>query len=132
MAGKEFKINDKNKISVGIKVTTAGGRRYGYANVPESEKFHELIYKDSLFNTRQFKPYFRLDLKVNYTLNTKKLTHEIGIDLVNILNTKNILSLAYAPNLFDPSKEPIAERYQLGFLPLVYYKIEFSFGRKKE
>ncbi len=131
LGGKEFRINAKNKISVGLKVTTAGGRRYGYANIAESEKFHELIYKDSLFNTRQFKPYFRLDLKINYVLNTKKLTHEIGIDLVNILNTKNILALSYAPNLFDPSKEPIAKRYQLGFLPIVYYKIEFSFGKQK-
>lgn len=130
LIGKEFKINDKNMISAGIKMTAAGGRRYGYVDVAQSEVHHELIFKDSLLNTRQFRDYFRLDLKVTYRLNTEKLTHEIGLDLVNILNTKNILALSYAPNLFDPTKEPIAERYQLGFLPIFYYKVDFSLSRK--
>jgi hypothetical protein len=48
------------------------------------------------------------------------------------LNTKNLLSLAYAPRL-DPTdmSEPTAERTQLGFLPIFYYKIDFK-AKKKE
>ena len=130
LAGKEFKINDKNMISAGVKVTAAGGRRYGYVDIDQTIANNELVYKDSLFNTRQFKDYFRLDFKITYVLNTEKLTHEIGLDLVNILNTENILALSYAPNLINPSAEPIAERYQLGFLPIFYYKVDFSFNRK--
>jgi hypothetical protein len=53
------------------------------------------------------------------------MTHEIGLDLVNILNTQNLLSLTYAPNLKDPSAAPFAEKQQLGFLPIFYYKIDF-------
>src|SRR5690554_5231210 len=130
LVGKEFKINAKSMISAGLKFTAAGGRRYGYVDVEQSEIQHELVYKDSLFNTRQFKDYFRLDLKITYRYNAKKVTHEIGLDLVNILNTKNILALSYAPSLTDPSKEPIAERYQLGFLPIFYYKIDFFLTKK--
>ena len=130
LAGKEFKINDKNMISAGFKVTAAGGRRYGYVDINQTIANSELVYKDSLFNTRQFKDYFRLDFKLTYVLNTEKLTHEIGLDLVNILGTENVLALSYAPNLFDPSKEPIAKRYQLGFLPIFYYKVDFSFKKK--
>src|SRR5690554_8111629 len=103
-------------ISAGVKVTAAGGRKYGYVDIDQTIANNELVYKDSLFNTRQFKDYFRLDFKITYVLNTEKLTHEIGLDLVNILNTENILALSYAPNLINPSAEPIAERYQLGFL----------------
>ena len=102
----------------------------------------ELIFKDSLFNSLQFKDYFRVDLKISWRMNTKKMTHEIGLDLVNILNTKNLLSLAYAPlknpNIpidnqcsTDTSDEPTAERFQLGFLPIFYYKIDFK-AKKKE
>lgn len=131
LGGKEFKINERNTISVGLKATYAGGKRYGYVDVDASRAAHELVYLDSAFNTRKFKNYFRLDLKIKYTLNTKHITHEIGIDLVNVLNTKNVLALTFAPNLFDPSKEPIAEKYQLGFLPIFYYRIDFTFGRKK-
>ena len=131
MAGKEFRINQKQSISAGIKITVAGGKRYGYVDIPASTLQSEVIYSDSAFNERQFKDYFRMDFKVNWKLNTKKLTHEIGLDLVNIFNTKNLLGLAYAPNLADPLAEPIAEKQQLGFLPIFYYKIDFRFVKKE-
>jgi hypothetical protein len=58
-------------------------------------------------------------------LNTKNLTHEIGLDLVNVFNRKNILGLTYSPNPIHPSADPVVEQYQLGFLPLFYYKLDF-------
>ncbi len=73
----------------------------------------------------QLPDYFRADLKINYRINRKKVTHEIGLDLVNILNTKNVLKLSYAPDPNDPSANAIREEYQLGFLPIFYYKIDF-------
>tara|TARA_Y100000385_G_C13106966_1_gene648662 strand:+ start:2588 stop:5017 length:2430 start_codon:yes stop_codon:yes gene_type:complete len=132
LGGKEFKINARQSISIGAKVTVAGGRRYGYVDAAQSELLNEVIYMDSLFNERQFKDYFRADVKIGWKLNTKRITHEIGLDLVNILNTRNLLSLAYAPNLADPTQEPIAEKTQLGFLPIFYYRIDFRVGGKKD
>lgn len=131
LAGKEFKFKDKNVLSVGVKFTMAGGRRYGYVDVEQTQFAQELVYMDSLFNTRQFRDYYRLDFRVTYKINTPKLTHEIGLDLVNILNTQNILGLAYAPNLANPAAEPIAERLQLGFLPIFYYRVDFRMDGKK-
>ena len=93
LAGKEFKLNDKQSISLGMKVTMAGGKRYGYADAAQSSLYNEVIYMDSLFNERQFKDYFRADIKINWKFNAKKVTHEIGVDLVNIFNHKNLLSL---------------------------------------
>lgn len=130
LAGREFKLNDKNSISLGLKVTYAGGKRYGFVNVSETQLKNELVFRDSAFNERQFKDYYRIDMKINWKKNARRVTHEIGLDLVNILGTQNLLSLAYAPNLADPSAEPIAERYQLGFLPIFYYKIDFK-GKKE-
>lgn len=128
--GKEFKLNSKQSISIGGKVTVAGGKRYGYVNVAESKLQNDLIYLDSAYNTRQFRDYFRADLKINWKLNTAKMTHEIGLDLVNLFNTRNLLSLTYAPNLANPSAEPIAEKTQLGFLPIFYYRIDFRIVHK--
>jgi hypothetical protein len=130
LAGKEFKLGKNNVIGIGLKVTQAGGKKYGYVDVNATNQNYELIYQDSLFNTRQFKDYFRLDLKISWRLNTARMTHEIGLDLVNLLGTRNILGLAYAPSL-DPQVsgasgyQPIAEKTQLGFLPIFYYKIDF-------
>lgn len=131
LTGKEFKLNAKHTLSAGIKVTYAGGKRYGYVDIAKSTLLNDLIYRDSAFNERQFKDYFRMDVKVSWKMNAKKVTHEIGLDLVNIFNTKNLLGLAYAPNLANPTAEPIAEKQQLGFLPIFYYKIDFRFDKKK-
>jgi hypothetical protein len=130
LAGKEFKLNEKNSITLGLKVTYAGGKRYGYVDLAKTQSANELIFSDSAFNSRQFREYFRMDAKINWKKNAKRVTHEIGVDLVNILGTKNLLSLAYAPNVGNPSAEPITQRYQLGFLPIFYYKIDFR-GKPK-
>nr|MBK9650738.1 hypothetical protein [Bacteroidota bacterium] len=80
---------------------------------------------DSLRNVKKFKDYFRLDFKLGIKVNTKKFTHEIALDLVNILNTKNVLGLTYVPVDNASNQSPLREEYQLGFLPLFYYKIDF-------
>ncbi len=126
LLAKEFKIG-KNKNSIlttGTKITYAGGRRYTPADTAASAIAGELIGIDSLRNTKQFKNYFRCDIKIGFRANRKKVTHELGLDIVNILNTENVLSLTYIPNTKDPT-DVIRKDYQLGFLPLFYYKIDF-------
>jgi hypothetical protein len=126
LATKEFTINKKSRFSIGGKLTTVGGKWYGTVDTTASAQALEVIFIDNDRNTKQFKPYFRADMRVNYIINSRKkrLTHEIAIDFVNILNTQNILSLTYAPSK-QPGASPIREDYQLGFLPVFYYKIEF-------
>lgn len=133
LAGKEFKIGKKNILGIGTKVTTAGGKRYGLVDLAKTNAEKDLIYRDSMFNELQFKDYFRMDLKISWRMNAKAMTHEIGLDLVNILGTKNLLSLAYAPSLDQavvnsPNYQPVTEKTQLGFLPIFYYKIDFRVG----
>ena len=133
LAGKEFKIGKKQVIGVGTKITRAGGRRYGLVDIAQTEASKEIIFKDSLFNENTFRDYFRVDLKISWRMNTQKLTHEFGLDLVNLLNTRNLLSLAYAPKLdLNDTSEPIAEKAQLGRLPIFYYKIDFKLAGKKD
>jgi hypothetical protein len=132
LAGKEFNIGKKHVIGVGTKITRAGGRRYGEVDIAQTMDAKEIIFMDSAFNENVFADYFRVDLKINWRMNTKKLTHEFGLDLVNLLNTKNLLGIAYAPRL-DPNdtSKPLAEKEQLGRLPIFYYKIDFKLAGKK-
>lgn len=120
---REFTLKKKNALQIGGKITYTGGRWYGPVNNVASAAALEVIYVDSTVNTRQFRPYFRTDLKILYRWNRPRVTHEFALDLVNLLGTKNILTLTYAPG--HPSGNPIREEYQLGFLPLFYYKIDF-------
>ncbi|MFI5203378.1 MAG: hypothetical protein ACHQF2_02690, partial [Flavobacteriales bacterium] len=124
LGGVEFKTGKKTTLSLGAKVTTAGGKWYGYVDTAASNVQRELIWQTKDYNTRQFRPYFRTDLKINFRINGKKVSHEIALDLVNILGTKNILNLTYAPDITNPANS-FRENYQLGFLPLFYYKIDF-------
>jgi hypothetical protein len=127
LGGKEFTIGkSKNTVlSTGIKVTYAGGLRYTPVDTAASNVTGEIVEVDSLRNTEQFRDYFRLDLKLGIKINAKKVTHEIALDLVNVLNTQNVLKLTYFYDPSHPQEEPIKEIYQLGFLPLFYYKIDF-------
>jgi hypothetical protein len=75
-----------------------------------------------LKNTQRFgSPYRRFDVRIAYRINAKKVSHEIAFDLVNVTNRKNVLKYSYIDTA------PYArETYQLGFLPLFYYKLDFS------
>ncbi len=123
LGGKEFAINKKNVLSIGGKVTWGGGQRYGRVDTTASYAQNELIFLDQDFNEFQFRDYFRADLKINYKINAKKVTHEIALDLVNITGQQNILGLSYTPN--QPDGRDFRENYQLGFLPIFYYRIDF-------
>ena len=128
LGGKEFKIGGSGRkvLILSGKVTYAGGRRYSPADIKASAASGSIVAIDSLRNTQQYPNYFRCDLKIGYKVSTKKFTHEISCDLVNIFNTKNILAMTYAPDPNNPTGNPIKPEYQLGFLPLIYYRLDFK------
>jgi hypothetical protein len=114
-----------NAITSNIKFTYGGGRRYSPVNRIASDKIMDVVPDDNLVNTQQFPNYNRLDLRIAYRINGKKVGTEIALDLVNILNTRNVLALSYAPDPADLTKDPLVRNYQLGFLPLFYVKVDF-------
>jgi len=131
LLGKEWEFGEKKnqKLGFGAKITYAGGKRYGFVDTAATNALKEIIFLDEGYNTRRFNEYFRLDVKVNYTLNAPKVTHEFGLDLVNLLDSENQLGLTYVPNETNPN-EPFQIRNQLGRLPIFYYKIEFKLKQR--
>lgn len=124
---KEFKLGERQSLQVGTKITASGGRWYTPIDTAASRIESDEMYIDSLRNSLQLPDYFRVDLKINWKLNAKsrKITHEIGLDLINVTGRKNILGITYSPNPTKPLENPLHEQYQLGFLPLFYYSIDF-------
>jgi hypothetical protein len=127
LGGLEYNVgkNKKNMLSFGGKITYGGGKRYSPVNVAASNAIMDVVPKSDSINTLQFKPYNRIDLRISYKINMKKTGLEFALDLVNVLSTKNILALSYAPDPADLSKSPLVQNYQLGFLPLFYVKFDF-------
>ncbi|MDO8999266.1 MAG: TonB-dependent receptor [Bacteroidota bacterium] len=127
LGGVEYGVGreKKNTISFGGKVTYGGGKRYSPVNIAASNAIMDVVAQDDKVNTLQFAPYNRLDFKISYKINGKKVGTEIALDLVNVLSTKNILALSYAPDPANINADPLIKNYQLGFLPLFYMKVDF-------
>lgn len=125
LASKDWRINPAWSLVTGVKATQAGGRRYGTPDLEASNAQRELIYRDEGFNELQFAPYFRLDIKANVTWNRPESTHQLGIDFVNVTGRRNILKLTYAPDESEDPEASIREEYQLGFLPIFFYRVDF-------
>ncbi|HMR45514.1 MAG TPA: TonB-dependent receptor [Bacteroidia bacterium] len=120
LGGKEWTIRNKNTISINIKTTYAGGRRYIPIDFAASQIAGETEYdEDHAFEHRR-KDYFRTDLKIGYRINRKRLTHEITIDLNNVFNTQNIWNQQYSAKT-----NTVKTEYQMGFLPIPMYKCTF-------
>ena len=127
LGGVEYEIgkSKKNSLSFSGKFTYGGGKRYSPVNIAASNAVMDVVADNDKVNTLQFAPYNRLDFRVAYKINTKQATYEIALDLVNVMNTKNILALSYAPDPANINADPLIKNYQLGFLPLFYVKVDF-------
>lgn len=138
LGGKEFKVGERSIIGIGGKVTAAGGKRYGIVDIEATNASKEIVFQDQGFNDSIFNDYFRADLKISWRKNADRVTHEFGLDLVNIFGTKNLLTLAYRPPLsqqdfIDQQNGtflPYSQKTQLGFFPIFYYKIDFRANSK--
>ncbi len=132
LGGYEKPLGKNSTLITGAKLTYSGGLLYSPPDVAASNAKGDLVLIDSERNTLRFPDYFRADLKIGVRINAKKLTHEIALDLVNIFNTKNVLSLTYSGDLgLQGNAYPFYTQYQLGFLPLFYYRVDFGIGKKR-
>ncbi len=122
LVAKEWSLKNGSSFNIGTKLTSVGGGWYGNVDLIESQLQQDVVYEDESVNTIKFRPYFRQDIKLAYKINTKKITHELAIDIVNIFDTRNILKKTFAP---DHPEGPVVDEFQLGRLPLFYYRIDF-------
>jgi hypothetical protein len=66
--------------------------------------------------------FFRLDIKMGVTLNSKKrkLAQSLFFDVQNVTNNKNVFAQRY-----NPQTNNINTAYQIGFFPNFTYKVQF-------
>ncbi|MFN5416501.1 MAG: TonB-dependent receptor [Flavobacteriia bacterium] len=123
LAGKEWRLGQakRNKFSLDLKFTNAGGRAYTPIDLTASNLIgHEVLSTEEY--SANYATYYRLDLKAGFTLNSakRKIAQTISLDLQNVTNHKNVFSLSY-----DSQSKSIRTTNQLGFFPNLVYKIQF-------
>lgn len=122
LGGKEFKVgkNKQNVISLNSTLALIGGRREVPVLRDSSIKAGYGIYDYDRAFEKRVPDYVRFDGRIGYRMNRKKYANEIALDIRNILNRKNVF-LSY----YDPAKAEVVYAYQVGFFPVLFYKIEF-------
>ncbi|MFC5410206.1 carboxypeptidase regulatory-like domain-containing protein [Larkinella bovis] len=120
LAGREFRLNEKNALSLDMRTTVAGGRRYTPIDLAKSIEAGDRVDDQNRAFAARYKDYFRTDLKLTFRHNGRRATQEWFVDLQNIFNTKNVFQQVY-----DSRAQRIRTQYQLGFFPNFNYRIEF-------
>ena len=120
LGGYEFKISKKNTLAFDSKITWTGGARYVPLDIDSSIVAGEEVRDRSRAYEEKYRDYFRMDIKATFSFNGKRASHSLAFDFQNVFNTKNIFSQNY-----NPATQQVDTKYQLGFLPLLYYRVEF-------
>jgi hypothetical protein len=120
LLGKEFPLNGKSSLNIDLKATFAGGKRYTPIDMEASRAARTTKYDNSRAYSLQFDPFFKADFKIGYRLNGKKVSQEWMFYVENFTNHKNVLM-----NTYSPSKNEITSINQLGFFPMMQYRLHF-------
>jgi len=120
LAGKEWKVGKANLLSLDFKTTYAGGRRYSPINLEASRLVDVEIRDENQAFSKQYDPYFRVDMKIGFRQNFKKFSQAFFFDVRNVTNHQNIFTYGYSS-----SKNDIKTTYQTGLFPIMLYTIYF-------
>jgi hypothetical protein len=120
LGGKEFKIKQKHILSIDLRCTYAGGKRYSPIDLEASIAANAEVRDVSQAYQFRYSPYFRLDVKPGYRYNAKRVTHEFTIDIQNITHNLNVFQQTY-----DITNKRINTDYQLKFFVIPQYRVLF-------
>ncbi|MES2556215.1 MAG: TonB-dependent receptor [Bacteroidota bacterium] len=125
LVGKEIKVGKakRNALTIDVKMTQAGGRHYTPVDLAASQLAQQQVLKgDDYAYSQRYADFFRLDVKLGFTMNSAKrnISQSIFFDIQNVTNNKNIFAERY-----NPLTNGINTAYQIGFFPNFAYKIQF-------
>lgn len=125
LVGKEFALGNtekgkRHRLTFDLKATWNGGQRYVPIDLDASRLYERAVYKWKEAYEPRYPDYIRPDLRIGYKFNGDKITQEVAVDLQNIIARKNVFSEEYNEDTGE-----IDRIHQLGFLPIVQYRILF-------
>ena len=125
LGGYELKLGKGNALAFDLKNIWAGGKRRINIDLAKSIAAGETVYDyTNIFGSR-YKDYFRFDLRISYKMNKQKFAQEWALDMQNLTNQKNIYMEQFLYNRLKPQDSKISYAYQIGFYPMVTYRLTF-------
>lgn len=123
LLGKEFIIGNPEKgrvLNINSRFLYNGSRKYLPLNLEASRQVGYGVYSYTNPYSHRLDDIFQMNLTVSMKFNRKKTTHEILIDVYNLLNNQGKVSEYY--NSYSQEKE---FGTQMSMLPNIMYRIHF-------
>jgi hypothetical protein len=121
--GKEFPWNRNGKnrtFGINLRTTWLGGWRATPIDTAQSNAIQTTVYENSkAFTTRQ-PNYFKTDLRFYIKKQKKNYTRILSLDIQNLTDHQNVNFYYY-----DTQANKVLAKYQLPFLPVLNYRVEF-------
>lgn len=121
--GKEIQRNNNKTFGFNIRTIYRGGYRETPIDVALSEASGQTVFAGEPFSIKQ-KDYFRIDIRFSSKKNKSRYTRTFALDIQNVTSTRNI-----AYRYYDTFRKEIVTKYQLGIIPVISYRVEFSCGK---
>jgi hypothetical protein len=120
LGGKEWKIKDKNILSLNLRFAFMGGERYTPVNEAATEAAHDLVYDDARSFDAQLDPQLLAHFTISYKLNRDRLAHTFSLQMINVTGAEDFNGFRYngLTNRAEKSMGAIS-------IPNISYKIEF-------
>lgn len=120
LLGKEIPMKNNSALNFDFKLTYAGGKRYTPVDLTASKAANTTKYVESMAYSEQLDPFLKADFKVGYRKNSKKISQEWIFYIENFTDHNNIFA-----QLYSPSKNEVRNINQLGFFPMMQYRLHF-------
>jgi hypothetical protein len=120
LGGYELKLGKKHTLSIDLKGTLAGGRRITPIDESQSLLQKRTIRFEDLAYTEQLPAYFRMDVRVGFKREGKRISQQWMIQFNNVTDQKNIFLRRYSQ-----LESKIVDVPQLPFQVIPQYRILF-------
>lgn len=120
LAGYEWSLGKRSLLAADVKMVFAGGNRYLEIDIERSIAENETRYHWDTAYEKQYPNYFRLNGRITFRLNGQNVDQEWALDLQNMTNRQNIFT-----ETWNSSKQEVTTSYQMGFMPMMTYRIYF-------
>jgi hypothetical protein len=122
--GKEWSGVDKEKVDnrfgFNVAFRYTGGLRTASILLDESRVAKTTVFDYDAGFTEQLPAYFRTDLRIYYQKNRPQWSSMLSLDIQNVTGQQNTAYLYY-----DRFLDTVTTRYQLEFIPILSYRIDF-------
>ncbi|RME99090.1 MAG: hypothetical protein D6772_08195, partial [Bacteroidetes bacterium] len=122
--GKEWNGVDRQqritRLGANIGLRLNGGQRALPIDLAASTMAQQTVFDYDQGFTEQFPAYFRADLRVYYQKNRDRWNSTLSLDIQNVTGQQNTAYFYY-----DRLLGMIKERFQLEFIPIISYRLNF-------